>query len=205
MRCGGRRAHRGLPLWRWSHRCGDLTTTLGTGRRPRVTPTGTIPVALKGDARPPPARPGRVSSRGQPAIAWGTKERQETVPAVELSRAGFEWALRNACLSHYVRSPHENQATWKRELKRAPARVQWDPERDPRLRPLPCRSLRLGFSGEAARRHADEWTVTIRDVTPLVHEVHALVSVGDLASATRLLPQEGFHTGQAEPIAHLQG
>ena len=136
---------------------------------------------------------------------WGTKEGQETVLAVEIRREGFDWALRNACLSHYVRSLHENQAAWKRELKRAPARVQWDPERDLRLRPLPYRSLQLGLSGEASRCYADEWTVAIRDVTPLVHEVHSLVRDGDLDSAARLLPQEGFYTGQDELIAHLQG
>lgn len=58
---------------------------------------------------------------------WGTKEGQETVLAVEISRDGFEWALRNACLSHYDKDVHADQAAWKRELKRAPARVQWDP------------------------------------------------------------------------------
>lgn len=78
---------------------------------------------------------------------WGTKEGQETVLAVEISRADFEWALRNACLSHYLRSPHENQATTKRELWRAPAHMQWDPERDLCLRPLPYRSLQLGLAG----------------------------------------------------------
>ncbi|MFJ5268977.1 DUF4291 domain-containing protein [Streptomyces sp. NPDC088358] len=136
---------------------------------------------------------------------WGSKEGQETVLAVEITREGFEWALRHACLSHYARGLHENQAAWKRELKRAPARVQWDPERDLRLRPLPYRSLQLGLSGEAARRYADEWTIAIRDVTPLAHEVHALVSGGDLDSAARLLPPESFYTGQDELIAHLQG
>lgn len=54
---------------------------------------------------------------------------------------------------------------WQRQLKHAPARVQWDPERDLRLRPLPYRALQLGLSGEAVRRYADEWTVSIRDVT----------------------------------------
>ncbi|MEV5954156.1 DUF4291 domain-containing protein [Streptomyces sp. NPDC051987] len=121
---------------------------------------------------------------------WGAKEGQETVLAVEISRDGFEWALRNACLSSYVRGVHPDRAAWQRQLKRAPARVQWDPERDLHLQPLPYRSLQLGLSGEATRRYADEWTVTIRDVTPLAHEIHALVAVGDLASATRLLPQE---------------
>ncbi|MFJ4782911.1 DUF4291 domain-containing protein [Streptomyces sp. NPDC088794] len=136
---------------------------------------------------------------------WGTKAGQETVLAVEIARDGFEWALRHACLSSYVRGVHPDQATWQRELKRAPARVQWDPERDLRLQPLPYRSLQLGLSGEAVRRYADEWTVGIRDVTPLVHEIHALVSDGDQDSAARLLPRERPYLVGEELLAHLRG
>ncbi|ALO10331.1 hypothetical protein AQF52_4737 [Streptomyces venezuelae] len=121
---------------------------------------------------------------------WGAKEGQETVLAVEITREGFEWALRNACLSHYVRRFHPDEATWKRQLRQAPARVQWDPERDLHLRPLPYRSLQLGLSGEASRRYADEWTVSVTDVTPLAHDVHALVRAGDPTAAARLLPRE---------------
>ncbi|AZQ72250.1 DUF4291 domain-containing protein [Streptomyces luteoverticillatus] len=121
---------------------------------------------------------------------WGTKEGQETVLAVEISREGFEWALENACLSHYERGLHADQAAWKRQLKRSPARVQWDPERDLRLQPLPHRSLQLGLAGEAARLYADEWTVSITDVTPLARAVHAHVRDGDLDAARQLLPRE---------------
>ncbi|MFJ6083906.1 DUF4291 domain-containing protein [Streptomyces sp. NPDC092369] len=136
---------------------------------------------------------------------WATKAGQETVLAVEISREGFEWALRHACRSSYVRGVHPDQATWQRELKRAPARVQWDPERDLHLRPLPYRSLQLGLSGEAVRRYADEWTVSLRDVTPLVRQIHNLVSDGDLDSAARLLPQERPYPVGEELLAHLQG
>ncbi|MFE0039946.1 DUF4291 domain-containing protein [Streptomyces sp. NPDC059015] len=121
---------------------------------------------------------------------WGTKPGQETVLAVEITREGFEWALRNACLSSYVRGLDPDRGTWQRRLKQAPARVQWDPERDLHMQPLPYRSLQLGLSGEAVRRYADEWTVSINDVTPLAREIHALVGSGDLDSATRLLPHE---------------
>ncbi|MFE6223957.1 MULTISPECIES: DUF4291 domain-containing protein [unclassified Streptomyces] len=121
---------------------------------------------------------------------WGTKEGQETVLAVEITRAGFEWALRHACLSHYERGFHADRASWQRELRRAPARVQWDPERDLRLAPLPYRSLQLGLAGEAARRYADEWTVAVTDVTALARAAHALVRAGDLTAAARLLPAE---------------
>ncbi|MGK5642546.1 DUF4291 domain-containing protein [Streptomyces sp. URMC 126] len=134
---------------------------------------------------------------------WGTKEGQRTVLAVEIRREGFEWAVRNACLSHYLPGLHEGQDAWRRELRRAPARVQWDPERDPLLRPLPYRSLQLGLAGEAARRYADEWTVGITDVTALAHDVHARVREGDLEGAARLLPEERPYPAAEGMLAHL--
>ncbi|MEU4980443.1 DUF4291 domain-containing protein [Streptomyces sp. NPDC021969] len=135
---------------------------------------------------------------------WATKEGQETVLAVEINREGFEWALRSACLSSYKPGVHPDRATWQRELKRAPTRVQWDPERDLRLQPLPHRSLQLGLSGEAARRYADEWTVAIRDVTPLAHEMHALVRNDDLDAARALLPREQTYPAAEELLSHLR-
>ncbi|MBB4885300.1 DUF4291 domain-containing protein [Streptomyces netropsis] len=135
---------------------------------------------------------------------WGTKEGQETVLAVEITREGFEWALRHAALSHYERGVHPDRDTWRRELRRAPTRVQWDPERDLRLAALPYRSLQLGLSGEAARRYADEWTVAVTDVTPLAHEVHALVRDGDPEAASRLLPEERPYPAADELLAHLR-
>ncbi|MEU6476605.1 DUF4291 domain-containing protein [Streptomyces sp. NPDC047017] len=134
---------------------------------------------------------------------WGTKEGQETVLAVEISREGFEWALEHACLSHYEQGLHTDPGTWKRQLKRAPARVQWDPERDLLLRPLAHRSLQLGLAGEAARRYADQWTVSITDVTPLAHAVHAHVRDGDLEAAHRLLPEERPYPVAEGALAHL--
>ncbi|MFJ7528697.1 DUF4291 domain-containing protein [Streptomyces griseus] len=121
---------------------------------------------------------------------WGTKEGQEVVLAVEIGRGGLEWALAHAELSHYAAEVHPDQASWKRSLRTAPARVQWDPERDLDLNPLPYRSLQLGLSGEAARRYADEWTVSVRDVTPLAREVHAAVRAGERERAAALLPVE---------------
>ncbi|HWU09363.1 MAG TPA: DUF4291 domain-containing protein [Streptomyces sp.] len=136
---------------------------------------------------------------------WGTKEGQETVLAVEITRDGFAWALENAELSHYVRGVHADRAAWQRGLRRSPARVQWDPERDLRLNPLPYRSLQLGLSGEAARRYADEWLVSVRDVTPLAHEIHGLVGAGDLEGAARLLPAETPLADLGAPLPALAG
>ncbi|MGP4049105.1 DUF4291 domain-containing protein [Streptomyces sp. 2A115] len=135
---------------------------------------------------------------------WGTKEGQETVLALEISRDGFEWALRNSCLSHYVSGLHEDRADWKRRLGRAPARIQWDPERDLRLQALPYRSLQLGLSGEAAARYADEWIVGVEDVTPLAAEVHGLVRAGELDRARGLLPEERPYPLDEDVLARLR-
>ncbi|MEW2140900.1 DUF4291 domain-containing protein [Streptomyces sp. NPDC005409] len=132
---------------------------------------------------------------------WATKSDQETVLAIEITRAGFDQALREACLSHYEPGTHPDQAAWKAALREAPARVQWDPERDLDLNPLPHRSLQLGLSGPASRAYADEWTISIRDVTPLARDIHGLVRAGEHAAARALLPVETPYP--SGPLPHL--
>jgi hypothetical protein len=114
---------------------------------------------------------------------WATKPGQERVLAVEITRAGFEEALREACPSHFDRSSGETREQWARRLRRSPVRVQWDPERSIQLQPLPYRSLQLGLSGTAVRRYVEEWIVGISDVTALARQV-------DAARDPALLPDE---------------
>ncbi|MFI8084537.1 DUF4291 domain-containing protein [Kitasatospora sp. NPDC086009] len=135
---------------------------------------------------------------------WAGKEGQETVLAVEITREGLEWALENACLAHYQPGLHPDRGDWKRRLKRAPARVQWDPERDLHLRPLAHRSLQLGLAGEAAERYAEEWIVSIRDVTALAQAIHAHVRDGALDAARQLLPAERPYPAGDVLTAHLR-
>jgi hypothetical protein len=82
--------------------------------------------------------------------------------------------------------------------------VQWDPERDLHLAPLPHRSLQLGLAGEAAARYADEWIVGIEDVTPLATEIHGLVRAGQPESAAGLLPEERPVELDDEVLARLR-
>ncbi|MGW1759649.1 DUF4291 domain-containing protein [Streptomyces mirabilis] len=169
---------------------------------------------IKGSAAPPQSDdrlPGRHRPWIKPSFlwmmyrcGWATKAGQETVLAVEITRDGFEWALRHSCPSSYVRGLHPDRSTWQRRLKRAPARVQWDPERDPHLRPLTYRSLQLGLSGEAVKRYADEWTVAISDVTPLAREIHELVRRSELDAAAALLPKERPYPAGDELLAALR-
>ncbi|GHH41910.1 DUF4291 domain-containing protein [Streptomyces candidus] len=134
---------------------------------------------------------------------WATKQDQEVVLAVEIRREGFDWALAHACLAHHEHGVHADRAAWKQALRGAPARVQWDPERDVRLQPLPYRSLQLGLSGEAVRRYADEWIVGVRDVTPLARTVAEAVAQHGAASAEQLLPVESPYPVSDGGLRHL--
>ncbi|MFJ3724219.1 DUF4291 domain-containing protein [Streptomyces sp. NPDC090045] len=133
---------------------------------------------------------------------WATKAGQETVLAIEITREGFDRALREACLSHYKPGVHADRAAWQASLREAPTRVQWDPERDLHLNPLPYRSLQLGLSGPASRAYADEWTVAIRDVTPLARQIHGLLRSGEAEAARALLPVETPYP--SGPLEHLR-
>ncbi|MEW2331820.1 DUF4291 domain-containing protein [Micromonospora chersina] len=121
---------------------------------------------------------------------WATKPGQERVLSIDITREGFESALAQACLSHYDRELHGDKATWSRQLKTSPVRVQWDPERSLHLTALPYRSLQVGLSREAVDRYVDDWVVAITDITPMVHQVRNLLRRGDEQTAVAQLPVE---------------
>jgi Domain of unknown function (DUF4291) len=108
---------------------------------------------------------------------WATKPGQERVLAVDITRDGFDWAMSRS-------RPTDGTAG------DTPVLVQWDPERSLSLQPLPYRAVQIGLRGEAVRRYLGDWIITIRDVTPLAHEIHALVRAGDTARADALRPTE---------------
>ncbi|MEV7778217.1 DUF4291 domain-containing protein [Kitasatospora sp. NPDC088351] len=127
---------------------------------------------------------------------WARGAGQERVLALEISRAGFDWALEQGVLSAYTGRVHASKDDWKRELRRSPVRVQWDPERDVRLRPLAWRAVQIGLRGEAVRRYADEWISRITDVTALAEEVRRTGDSG-------LLPVELPYPLDASAAARL--
>jgi Domain of unknown function (DUF4291) len=86
-------------------------------------------------------------------------------------------------------------AAWAARLRASPVRVQWDPERSPRLGGLPYRSLQVGLSGAAVDSYVDRWTVGITDITPTVGAIRARLDGaapdgGDEAAAATQLPAE---------------
>jgi hypothetical protein len=121
---------------------------------------------------------------------WGSKPDQERVLAIRVSQEGFRWALAHSCLSDFDRDLYQDHDSWTRQVREAPVRIQWDPERGLHHEPLDHRAIQIGLRGEAVERYVDRWITGITDVTPLMHEIAGLIREGRLDAAGELLPVE---------------
>jgi Domain of unknown function (DUF4291) len=121
---------------------------------------------------------------------WGKKSGQEMILAIRITRQGWEEALSQAVLTspdpHVYRNPDE----WKAQLTNAPVRLQWDPERTLRGKSLPVRSIQVGLGRHIIERYVNDWTIEIRDYTPLVRKISGLLQEGQEAKAQSFLPKE---------------
>ena len=121
---------------------------------------------------------------------WGTKENQENILALKIKRQGFEWALKNSCLSHFDSSIHASYEVWKQNLEKRPVRIQWDPEKNILLEALPYRSIQIGLSGIAMEKYILDWIVEIDNITEHCKTIHTLIKSGEIQQAKKLLPIE---------------
>jgi hypothetical protein len=134
--------------------------------------------ALEAGTFVPPFSMGRMTWI-KPSFNWmmyrcgfARKAGQEIVLGIDITRAGFEWALEHAVLSHYEPSIHSSHAEWRSSLTDAQVRVQWDPERDWRLTLLKdVRAIQIGLAGEAVTRYVNEWIVRLENVTSIAHRI----------------------------------
>jgi hypothetical protein len=124
---------------------------------------------------------------------WATKEGQEHILAIKIKRSGFEWALRNCCLSHFDSSLFLIQDEWKTKLQNSPVRLQWDPEKDIHLQNLNYRSIQIGLTGIAVEQYVNDWVVSIDDITSICKEIHSLVLDKKIEEAKSLLPLENVY------------
>lgn len=120
---------------------------------------------------------------------WGLKDvGQARILAIDISREGFRWALEHSCPSHP--DPGMDASTWAQVKANSPVRIQWDPERDLHHAALDHRSIQIGLGPAAVALYVDEWIQKITDVTPLAHEIRALVVDGKMDEAGARLPAE---------------
>jgi hypothetical protein len=121
---------------------------------------------------------------------WARKDNQERVLGIDITRAGFEWALSHSCATAFDPNRHSSVDEWKRLLSSSPVRIQWDPERTVLLEPLDYRTIQIGLSGVAVESYADTWITKIEDVTPLARQIELLAKNGEREQAQAQLPNE---------------
>ncbi len=121
---------------------------------------------------------------------WAGKSGQEYILGIDILRSGFEWALANSCLSHFIEDVHPTHADWENQIRDFPVRIQWDPERTIRLQPLPWRAIQIGLGPQSVPAYISEWITRIDDVTPLAKKIESLVKGGEAGLIRNLIPTE---------------
>ncbi|GAM22644.1 hypothetical protein SAMD00019534_058190 [Acytostelium subglobosum LB1] len=137
---------------------------------------------------------------------WATKQHQEHVLAITITRDGFEWALANSSLSHFnaaLAIDEKSKAAWQKEMMDAPVRVQWDPEKNIHLKDIPQRSIQIGISRHAVAKYIDDWIVKIEDITAQCDFIKQLIDNGKIEEARRAMPQERLYPLPPALIQHL--
>ena len=134
---------------------------------------------------------------------WGTKEGQEVTLAVRLRRAAFENILRQAVHSSYVPEIYASPENWKARLAESPVRLQWDPDHDPQGGKQERRAIQLGLGGEVLRQYAQNWIVSIEDISGFVAEQRAHAESND--STNLVTPREEVYPVANQEIAARLG
>ncbi|WP_077145678.1 DUF4291 domain-containing protein [Sphingopyxis sp. KK2] len=132
---------------------------------------------------------------------WGFKdEGQERILALDITHEGFAWALAHSCLSHAPTGMSKDE--WNELKASSPVRIQWDPERDLALQPLPHRAIQIGLSGEAVPLYVNQWIQKVTDITSLAHEMKGLIDHGQFEEAKARLPFElPYDLPQNQPVS----
>jgi hypothetical protein len=121
---------------------------------------------------------------------WGLKAGQEMVLAIRITRQGWEEALSQAALTTYDNHVYRDYNEWNERLANAPVRIQWDPERTLRGKSMEIRSIQVGLSRHIVERYVQEWTIEIKDMTPIVRKIYGLLQQGQESKAKEFLPRE---------------
>ncbi|KAL7935387.1 hypothetical protein V8C35DRAFT_299345 [Trichoderma chlorosporum] len=123
---------------------------------------------------------------------------QSRILALKMKKEDFLNLLRLGVLSNHpaLHARVDKESTNKTaHEKPSDVRVQWDPERNAKLEVLPYRSIQIGIPGTLSTKWANEWIVSIEDVTERARQLKKAVeeqpdiALDELVSKG-LVPQE---------------
>ena len=99
---------------------------------------------------------------------WGTKEGQEKVLAIRISRTFFDGILERAAFSDFQEERYVNIEKWKEDLKKTDVRLQWDPDYGPSGNRLERKAIQLGLKGRTLYGYANSEVMEIIDMSDFV-------------------------------------
>lgn len=121
---------------------------------------------------------------------WATKSNQEYILGIKIKRTSWEKALSLGVLTSFDKRVYSNHAEWQTTFDNATIHIQWDPERSLRGAKLEYRSIQVGVSRHLIKEYVNDWTVDIKDYTPLAKKIRSLCKEGHHDKAKLLLPAE---------------
>eukprot|EP00397_Hematodinium_sp_SG-2012_P062374 GEMP01084168.1.p1 GENE.GEMP01084168.1~~GEMP01084168.1.p1 ORF type:complete len:268 (+),score=70.20 GEMP01084168.1:47-805(+) len=128
---------------------------------------------------------------------WASKDaNQARILAIDLHRAGFDWLLENAALakSQAPDARHDIIVQWdpERALGNGPQGSPPLKEKDAYTHAVPLvRSIQIGLRGAATAKYGAGGLIAhIEDVTENFATIGALLAMGDIEGAAKLLPAE---------------
>ncbi|KAH7163124.1 hypothetical protein B0J13DRAFT_537866 [Dactylonectria estremocensis] len=135
----------------------------------------------------PDFKPGRMTWV-KPSWAWmmyraGYSHKdpgQSRILAIKMTHEHFIGLLERGVLSTHVQRDQaadssEQTAKSGKRNKSSEVRIQWDPERTPKLGALPYRSIQIGIPGALSETWANEWIHEIEDVTETALELKRVI------------------------------
>lgn len=96
---------------------------------------------------------------------WGSKVGQEVILAIRIVREAFDEILSLAVHSTYEKNFYNSNEDWKSKVKNSDIRLQWDPDHDPFGNSVKRRAIQLGIRGRAIKKYAQDWILSIDDIT----------------------------------------
>ncbi|CAB4493346.1 hypothetical protein RhiirA5_312397, partial [Rhizophagus irregularis] len=111
---------------------------------------------------------------------WATKNNQERILAIKLSRQGFEEIISKAVPTNFNSFSPISREEWQEKLKSSEVRVQWDPDHNLLGKKIQRRAIQLGMKGDILKKYSDEYIISIEDITEFVNEQYELIKMNKL-------------------------
>jgi hypothetical protein len=106
---------------------------------------------------------------------WATKENQDCVLAIKISKVFFDEILSKAAYSSFKENIYADREEWETALNNSEVRLQWDPDHNPFGSKQERKAIQLGLKGRIMQQFAEKEIIELADITDFVKEQYAVL------------------------------